>query len=95
MATNESKNEMLVMVLIDLAGICRKLEENSAAPSELRTQAGQLVAEFDELLPRRGKGTPAEHAKGEQLLVKIARFLPRVLEVGARPASVSTPQSAA
>jgi hypothetical protein len=85
-ATNEEKNEMLVMVLIDLAGICRKLEENSAVPAELRTQAGKYAAEFDVLLPHRGKGTPIQHDQGEALLTKIARFLPRLLEVQAKPA---------
>ena len=86
MATNESKNEMLVMVLVDLAGICRKLEENSAVPAELQMQAGKFVAEFDALLPHRGKGTPLQHAEGEKLLIKMARFLPRIIEVQAQPA---------
>jgi hypothetical protein len=85
MTSNESKNEMLVMVLIDLAGICRKREENLAVPEELRTQAGKFVAEFDALLPHRGKGTPTQHGQGEMLLIKIARFLPRLIEVQAQP----------
>lgn len=87
MDTNESKNEMLVMVLIDLAGICRKLEENSSVPAELRTQAREFVAEFEELLPQRSRGTPLQHQQGEMLLIRIARFLPRLLEVQARPAT--------
>lgn len=35
MTTLESRNEMLVMVLTDLAEICKKLTENSAVPEEL------------------------------------------------------------
>ena len=74
------KNEMEVMVLTDLAAICKKLGGNSAVPEELRVQARRLVEEFNSLLPDRGKGTAPQHFQGEQLLVRIARFLPRVLE---------------
>jgi len=55
MTSNEAKNEMEVMVLTDLAGICRKLAENSALTERLRVQARQFVEEFDSLLPVRGK----------------------------------------
>ena len=77
---------MLVMVLTDLAAICKKLADSSAVPEELRARARQFVAEFDLLLPYRGRGTAAHHAEGEQLLQKIARFLPRVIEIRALPA---------
>ena len=93
MSSNESKNEMLVTVLIDLAGICRKLAENSAVPAELRMHAREFAGEFDSLLPDRGQGTPAQHEQGERLLIKIARFLPRLLEVQAKP--VATPGNVA
>jgi hypothetical protein len=86
MSSSQSKNEMLVMVLIDLAAICRKLTENAAVPEELRVKAHEFEEEFNSLLPVRGKGTAAEHVQGEQLLIKIARFLPRLLEVRAEPA---------
>jgi len=89
MSSNESKNEMLVMVLIDLAAICEKLSENSAVPEHLRVKARQLVEEFNLLLPHRGKGTEVHHFQGEKLLEKIARFLPRVLEVQAEPTVVT------
>ena len=85
--TNETKNEMLVMVLTELAGICKKLAENSAVPETLRVEARKFGVEFDSLAPYRGKGTPAQHAQGEQLLVKIARFLPRLLDIQAQPRS--------
>ena len=85
MTSNESKNEMLVMVLIDLAAICKKLAENSGVPEELQVQARQFVEEFDSLAPYRGKGTAGQHFEGEELIAKIARFLPRVLEFGGRP----------
>ena len=80
-----SKNEMLVMVLTDLAGICKKLAENSAVPETLRLEFRKFGEEFDTLSPYRGKGTAAQHAQGELLLVKMARSLPRVLEVQAQP----------
>ena len=81
MTSNEEKNEMLVMVLTDLAGICKKLAENSAVPENVQAKARELGEEFDSLSPYRGKGTPAQHVRGEDLLVKIGRFLPRLLEV--------------
>lgn len=87
MDTNAARNEVKVMVVMDLAAICRKLAENSIVPDNLRAEAHELVEEFDSLLPARGKGTPSEHAKGETLLVKMARFLPRVNEIWSLPAN--------
>ena len=87
MSSNESKNEMLVMVLTDLAAICMKLAENSAVPEELRIKARKFAEEFDELAPYRGKGTAAQHFEGEQLLTRIAQFSPRLLEVQAQPST--------
>ena len=89
MISNEAKNEMLVMVLTDLAGICKKLAENSAVPEAMRVEARKFGEAFDSLSPYRGKGTGAQHAQAEQLLARIARFLPRVLEVQAKPAIVA------
>ena len=86
MTSSASKSEMLVMVLIDLAAICKKLSGNSAVPEGLRVKAGEFVAEFNSLLPARGKGTAAQHFHGEGLLIRISRFLPRLLEVQAEPA---------
>lgn len=87
MTSNESKNEMLAMVLTDLAGICKKLADNSAVPETLRLKAREFGEEFDSLSSYRGKGTAAQHVRGEQLLVQMARFLPSLLEVQAQPRS--------
>lgn len=87
MASMEEKNEMLVMVLTDLAEICKKLAENSAVPETLRVQARKYGDEFDSLSPYRGKGAAVQHFAGEALLTRMARFLPRVLEVQAQPRS--------
>ena len=86
MPSMEAKNEMLVMVLTDLSAVCKKLSEHSALPEQLRLRAGELAMEFNALLPARGKGTESQHFQAEELLHKIARFLPRVLEVQAQPA---------
>ena len=86
MTSNESKNEMLVMVLTDLSGICKKLTENSAVPEHVRARAAEYVMQFNALLPARGKGTADQHFQGEDLILKIARFIPSVLEVQAQPA---------
>jgi hypothetical protein len=87
MTSNESKNEMLVMVLTDLAGIYKKLAENSAVPENMRVEARKFVEEFGSLAPYRGKGTAAQHAQGEMLLAKMARFLPELLAIRALPRS--------
>jgi hypothetical protein len=89
MDTNAARNEVKVMVVIDLAAICKKLAESSIVPDNLRAEARRFVEEFESLLPARGKGTPAEHAQGETLLVKMARFLPRVIEIQSWPADSS------
>jgi hypothetical protein len=86
MDSNAAKNELKVMVLMDLAAICGKVAENSAVPDDLRADARHLVEQFEALLPARGKGTPSEHARGEFLLVKMARFLSRIVEVQSWPA---------
>ena len=80
MTSNDAKNEMLVEVLIDLGGICKKLAENSAVADTLRAEARKFGEEFDSLVPYRGQCTPSQHAQAETLLIRIARFLPRVVE---------------
>jgi len=42
--TNAAKNEVKVMVVMDLAAICEKLAENSVVPNNLRVEACELVA---------------------------------------------------
>jgi hypothetical protein len=76
----EAKNEMEGMVLMDLAEICKKLAGHPTATEKLRGQARQLVDEFNVLLPFRGKGTTVQHFEGEHLLIRMARFLPSVLD---------------
>lgn len=86
MTTTELKNAMLTMVLTDLAMICKKLANDSVLPEELRMKAHEFTEQYDSLVPVRGNGNALQHARGEELLTKMARFLPRVLEVEARPA---------
>jgi len=89
MSSNQAKNEVEVMVLTDLATICRKLAENSTVPERLRERAGEFVREYESLLPERGKGNATIHFQAENLLIKIARFLPRILELQPVPADSS------
>jgi hypothetical protein len=86
MTSNEARNKLKVMVLSDLAAICKKVAENSAVPDNLRADARGLVEEFNSLLPVRGKGNPLEHAQGEFLLIKMGRFFPRIAEIRSLPA---------
>lgn len=80
MSTNQAKNELLVSVLFDLAGICKKLAANPVVPEKFRAEASGFVEEFNALLPAHGKATPAQHAQGEMLLAKMARLLPSVID---------------
>jgi hypothetical protein len=89
MDINTVRNEIKVMVVMDLATICKKLAGNGYVPDSFRMEARELVEEFDALLPAHGKGTPSEHAQGEMLLVKMARFLARVIEIQSWPADSS------
>lgn len=83
MTDMESRNEILVMVLTDLAAICKKLAQTSELPESLRLEARQLGEDFDSLSEYRGVGTATQHYQGELLLAKIARFFPRILGIQA------------
>jgi hypothetical protein len=89
MTSDQARNELKVMVLSDLAAICKKVAENSEAPDALRAYASEMVAEFNALLPARGKGNPSQHAQAETLLIKMARFFPRIIEIQSWPADSS------
>jgi hypothetical protein len=83
--TNAAKNEMKVMVLTDLAALCKKLADNPAVTEEMRAKARQIVEKYNLLAPYRGKGNHPQHFEGEKLIDQIARFLPRVLEIKSYP----------
>jgi hypothetical protein len=74
------------MVLVDLAEICRKVADHPAVPEAMREQARNFVKQCEFLLQVRGKGNADEHFWGETLLVQIAEFLPRILELQSWPA---------
>jgi hypothetical protein len=75
-----SKDKVKDMVLSGLAAICKQLAEEPAVLEELRVRAGEFVAEYDSLLEDRGRSTNPEHFEGEELLIQMARFLPRIAD---------------
>lgn len=83
--TNAARNEMKVMVLTDLAALCKKLADNPAITEEMRAKASQFVEEYNLLAPYRGKANHSQHFETEKLLDQIALFLPRVLEIKSYP----------
>ena len=89
MTSNQAKNEVEGMVLSDLAAICKKIAENSAVPEKLRVKAGEFVEEYDSLVPHRGKGNANVHYQAESLLIRMARFIPRILDLEPWPADSS------
>ena len=84
MASLESSKEMIVMVLTDLAAICKKLAENAAVPEALQMRMRKYVENFNTLMSsQQGQGTGLHREEVEDLLFEIARTLPSVLEVDA------------
>ena len=77
----ELRKQMRLMLLTDLATICKKLAENPAVPDDLREQARGFAEEFDSLEPFRGKGDLAAIAHGDKLIIQMARFLPSIVRV--------------
>jgi hypothetical protein len=73
------------MVLSDLSAICKKLADDPVVPDDLRARAREMVEEFNELVGDRGRGNVSEHFEGETLLITMARFLPRVVEIRTAP----------
>ena len=59
----------------------KRLADDPALLEELRVQAGKFVDEYESLLEYRGTSNNAQHNAGEQLLVRIARFLPKIVEM--------------
>ena len=92
MASRNPKDEILAMLLVDLAGICKKLADNADVSDEVRIRARKFGQEFDSLVPYYGNATPPQRAQGEELLFKITRFLPDVL---GRAASATTLENVA
>ena len=85
MDLNEARNAMKVGVLSDLSVICKRLADDPAVPDDLRARAREMVEEFDVLAEDRGRGNPIEHFEGETLLIRMARFLPSLVEVRTTP----------
>jgi hypothetical protein len=75
-----AKDQVKVMVLSDLATICKKLAGEAAVLEPLRVRAAQFVEEYNSLLEDQAASTTFEHFKGEELLIEIARFLPRIAD---------------
>jgi hypothetical protein len=86
MGANEARNAMKEMVLRDLNAICKKLADDPVVPDGLRAEAREMVAEFNADAQGLVRGNAAEHYWGAELMVRMARFLPRVLEVHSTPA---------
>jgi hypothetical protein len=89
MLSNEAKNELKTMVLQHLGEICKQVARNEDIPDDLRDEASRFAAEFESLVPYKGRANTAQHLRAEQLIDKIARFLPRLLELHSWPSDSS------
>ena len=85
MGTDELKNEMEGMVLSDLADLYRKLSSLSTLNEPIRMQAAEFVVEFESMVEFLGGRNTFQHFQREQLLLRMALFLPEILEVQVRP----------
>src|SRR5215471_21663087 len=79
MASVQEKYVMKLMVLTDLA-LCKKIIYSSAITEDQRMQFRQFVEEYNLLLPFYGEGIPVKVFESEKLLIKMARFLPNLVE---------------
>ena len=80
MTSLQEKGAMKRMVLTDLAALCKKLSDSSAITEDQSLRLRQFLVEYNSLTPFSGKGIPDKVLGGETLLIKIARFLPNVVE---------------
>jgi hypothetical protein len=81
MTSLESKHQLIVMVLTDLAATCKMLSEHSAAPGHLQIRARQFVNDFNALSSSPQPIDAALQQEAQDLLVQIVQFLPNVLDV--------------
>jgi hypothetical protein len=80
MTSLESKNQLIGMVLTNLAAACKLLSEHSAAPEHLQIRARQFLGDFN-ALSAAPQPNDLQQLEAEELLVQIARFLPNVLDI--------------
>ncbi len=80
MASQQEKLEMKLMILAALAAVCQRLSDSSAITEDQRVQVRQFVAEYHLLLPFYGEGIPEKIFEAHKLLIRMARFLPNVVE---------------
>lgn len=73
-----TKDDVKLMVLSDLAALCKKIAEQPTITKELRAQAQQFAGEYESLAPLADTSTNRRHFEEEQLLNQIARFLPKI-----------------
>jgi hypothetical protein len=71
---------MKLMVLTDLAAVCKKLIYSSAITEDQRLQVRQFVEEYDLLLPFYAEGIPEKVFEAHKLMIRMARFLPYLVE---------------
>ena len=75
-----SRDDVEVMILTDLAALCKKLAEDPIVPEKLRAQALGFAEEYNLLLPDLGKCDRRLHFEAGRLLIQITRFLPNIPE---------------
>jgi hypothetical protein len=91
MDVNEARNAMKTWVLSDLSAILKKLADDPAAPDDLRARARETVEEFNEYVGDRHRDDAALHFARGELLIKMARLLPSVVEVRTTPLGAKGP----
>jgi hypothetical protein len=91
MDANEARNAMKTWVLNDLSAILKKLADDPGAPDDLRAQARETVEEFNEYMGDGHRDDATGHLVRGELLARMARFLPSVVEVRTTPLGAKGP----
>jgi hypothetical protein len=72
--------EIALIVMNGMADICKKLAENQKTPIKIRTEATKLVEEFEVAAPHRGELNPDAQYLRQDLIDRMAKLMPRILE---------------
>jgi hypothetical protein len=75
-----SRDDVELMILSDLAALCKKLAHNPIVPERVRAEALGFVENYNSLRPYEGTGSRPIHFDTEGLVIQITRFLPNVTQ---------------
>ena len=80
MTVHPKMTEIALIVMNGMADICKKLSENQETPTKIRTEAARLVKEFEVAAPHRGELNPDAQLLRQDLIDRMAKLMPQILD---------------